>query len=192
MTHLYCNIDNRLYNLLYYNNDNNFNTTGHLNIDYVYNKLSFDDKEHIIFHAFGEFIDPIINCLNKINKYYIYPSESDEESEEEQVNSDVKEIFDILLYNIDDYISIKDKIWSEELYKKDCEIKFLLDKINMLESKISASTCINGTPDMRYRKNKGKNKYNNIIGNTHINYIDHPNCKLCKMSICGRCVKHGG
>ena len=64
----------------------------------------------------------------------------------------------------------------------------------MLESKseIIASTCIDGTPDMRLRKNKGKHKYNNIIGNTHINYIKHRNCKLCKMSICGRCVKHGG
>jgi len=31
-----------------------------------------------------------------------------------------------------------------------------------------------------------------IIGNSHKNYISHPNCKQCKGSIGGKCVKHGG
>jgi hypothetical protein len=55
--------------------------------------------------------------------------------------------------------------------------------------------CNNGSLDMRLKQNKGKQKYPyelQVIGNSHINYISHPNCKKCKGSICGRCVKHGG
>jgi len=56
------------------------------------------------------------------------------------------------------------------------------------------SLC-NGSLDMRLKQNKGKQKFPyelQVIGNSHINYISHPNCKQCKGSICGRCVKHGG
>ncbi len=55
--------------------------------------------------------------------------------------------------------------------------------------------CKDGSFDMRLTANKGKQKIsydNQIMGNTHNSYISHPRCKLCKMSICGRCVKHGG
>jgi len=36
------------------------------------------------------------------------------------------------------------------------------------KSEIIASTCIDGSPDMRIRKNKGKQKYQQILGNSHI------------------------
>ena len=57
------------------------------------------------------------------------------------------------------------------------------------------SLCNNGSLDMRLKQNKGKQKISygqQVIGNSHKNYISHPNCKQCKGSICGRCVKHGG
>ena len=50
----------------------------------------------------------------------------------------------------------------------------------------------NGRLDMR-KPNKGRIPYGlQVIGNSHTNYISHPNCKQCRGSICGICVRHGG
>lgn len=175
----------RLQKLIYFNDD--------FDVNHIYDSLNIEDKKYLAFQSFNDFINPIINTFNAIRNYLNRTeSEEDEEYDDDEGGKEM-DIYDHILYHIDYYISIKDKICSEELNKRDSDIQLLLDKINILESKLHIkSSCIDGTPDMRLRQNKGKQKYQNIIGNTHTSYMKHKNCKLCQMSICGICIKHGG
>ena len=136
--------------------------------------------------------------------------DDEEEDEDEDDFQDIYNNSNVLIKVVDIWLSSKEDLSNEQ----EEEIERLTDENNSLYIYIDKlllyiddmnkgnvydppknTTCKDGSLDMRLIENKGKQKIpyeKQIIGNTHNSYISHPRCKLCKMSICGRCVKHGG
>ena len=110
----------------------------------------------------------------------------------------IKEITSVQNPNYWETLSEDDKkTWSNYMVHRFLSMKMeWIEVVNELQKYNTPEFCIDGTPDMRFKHNKHKQKQvpygRQVIGNSHTNYISHPRCKQCQGSIAGRCVKHGG
>ena len=141
----------------------------------------------------------------------------DEAGDEEDYFEDINNNKEVLVKIIDFWISSKEELINEQeeeidnlqddndkLIEENNNLNDYIDKLLLYIDDINKeqiyippknTICRDGSLDMRVRENKGqqKNPYGQqIMGNSHNSYVSHPRCKLCRMSICGRCVKHGG
>ena len=143
--------------------------------------------------------------LESDQENYVKEDEDDEDYFEEVNNNK-----DVLVKVINFWISSKEEIINEQeeendkLIEENNNLNDYIDKLLLYIDDINReqtymppknTICKDGSLDMRVRENKGQQKFpygQQIMGNSHNSYISHPRCKLCRMSICGRCVKHGG
>ena len=143
--------------------------------------------------------------------------EEDEEDEGLDYFQDINNNKDVLIKVVDIWLSSKEELVNEleeeidnlqddngKLIEENNNLYGYIDQLLLYIGDINRgkiytppknTICKDGSLDMRVRENKGQQKIphgQQIMGNSHNSYISHPRCKLCKMSICGRCVKHGG
>jgi hypothetical protein len=134
-------------------------------------------------------LNEIIEDVSKI--FYDKEEEEEEEDKEEWIINNKRKL---LLEMIHHWITTQDEVINEkkneicDLIKKNKSLVYHNDELQEYINKLTQY-------DMRLKQTKDKSKYSSekqIMGNSHKNYILRPNCKQCKGSICGRCVKHGG
>ena len=96
---------------------------------------------------------------------------------------------DNILWFIDTYVNVKDKLWEDLVIRNNGIIQELQEDNMRLKIKNDLTF---DKPTQKRQPKKRIPYENQIIGNSHSSYIKKKNCAKCRGSICGVCVKHGG
>jgi len=216
-------IKNKL-TILLYGLDGTEGIDKHINDNPEDIKLEQDDINYLLFYSFNDFIDNVSHKLNSLYDEETSDEEDeedededeeeeeeeeegydddeedddeeDEEDEEDEDDEDEETPIDNILWFIDSYVNLKDKLWIDwikELGMNNTIIQELQEENIKLKIENDLLTGVSNKPiQKRQPKSKRIPYENQIIGNSHISYIKKRNCAKCRGSICGVCVKHGG
>jgi hypothetical protein len=192
-------IKNRLTSLLY-GLDGNYDIEEQFNNDpdNININIKQEDIEYILLYSFNDFI---VNIKHKLENMYEddeEDEEDDEEDYEEDDEDDEEETYiDNILWFIDIYIKLKDKLWLDYLniYKEENqrlkqEIIKLQNKDRIKEEHISLQYYKENNRLIRQER-EIESKMNMLNRKKKTPY-PRKNCWKCRASCGGICVEHGG
>ena len=150
----------------------------------------------------GDKLDEIIHETCNIFEGYSEEEEEEEGKEEEEEEEEEEEGKSDFLYDSYDIAQNQEDdegIWMIVNEKKENIIDIVRQWIQSQNKEVYELVDYNKKlldHIDKLKQNRDKKKRipyeNQIVGNSQLSFIAYSNCKKCRGSICGRCVKHGG
>ena len=181
--------------------------------------LEQDDINYMLFDSFSDFMDNVSHKLNRLYDEDTSGEEEDEEEDEEDEEEDEEEsdeetYIDNILWFIDSYVIIKDKLWVNWLKETSETNKLVWEELHHLQEENTRlrqlnkvrddhidlqyhkehNKLIRQSRDIKLREDKMRMKNETQFSNNKRNKQPYPrkNCWKCRGSINGICVQHGG